>query len=166
MIFQEYGRELENLQESYEDKKSLLNEANENNVFLVDENAILKSELDILKSKPLNEDSKGNSLFAEVNDRYLNILYNLFKNGYIKINIIYMLLVAPWITFDYFRRVYLQDQINKMKPTFVAMAQEKAQLQNIVHHLKIENLRLLDKWSADIDEIDDDAAEIQSSLRY
>lgn len=53
-----------------------------------------------------------------------------------------------------------------MKPTFVAMAQEKAQLQNIVHHLKIENLRLLDKWSADIDEIDDDAAEIQSSLRY
>lgn len=78
MIFQQYGRELENLQESYEDKKSLLNEANENNVFLVDENAILKSELDILKSKPLNEDSKGNSLFAEVNDRYLNILYNFF----------------------------------------------------------------------------------------
>lgn len=35
----------------------------------------LKTEMDTLKSKPLNEKSQGNSLFAEVDDRYILHLF-------------------------------------------------------------------------------------------
>ncbi|XP_050512200.1 protein Spindly-like [Diabrotica virgifera virgifera] len=117
-----YETELEDLKECYACTKSDLQEANITIQFLNDEVCGLKSEIDSIKNQPLNQDSKGNSLFAEVDDR----------------------------------RVYLQDKIDKMKSSYIAKTQENAQLKNAAHQLRLENMRLLEKWKSDVEEKDED----------
>ncbi|XP_056633148.1 protein Spindly [Diorhabda sublineata] len=128
---EEYTNELENLKESLNCTRTDLHEANATNQFLNDEILCLKTELDNLKNQPLNKDSRGNSLFAEVDDR----------------------------------RVFLQDQVNKMKASYIAMVQEKAQLENTIHQLKLENMRQLEKWKSDIEEKDNDNHEVTVALK-
>lgn len=69
-MFKECKGELENIKESLSCKRDELMEANDLIQKLNDELFCLKSELESYKNKPLNTESKGNSLFAEVDDRY------------------------------------------------------------------------------------------------
>ncbi|CAH1155063.1 unnamed protein product [Phaedon cochleariae] len=81
----EYKEEISNLKESLDCKRDELAEKNILIQQLNDEVFCLKSELESHKSKPLDEKSKGNSLFAEVNDRrvYLQDTINKMKVEYI-----------------------------------------------------------------------------------
>nr|XP_023021562.1 protein Spindly [Leptinotarsa decemlineata] len=73
-----------NLKESLECKREELLEANNLIQKLNDDKICLQTELDSLKSQPLDEKSKGNSLFAEVDDRrvYLQETINKMKSDY------------------------------------------------------------------------------------
>lgn len=73
------GAEIENLKETLQTKREELAEANEMIVTLQDEIAVLRSEMETLQRKPLDTDSKGNSLFAEVDDRRVE-LQNTIKH--------------------------------------------------------------------------------------
>ncbi|XP_018579475.1 protein Spindly [Anoplophora glabripennis] len=83
--FTETKKESSNLKESLSCKREELMEANYLIQKLNDELFCLKSELESYKNKPLNTESKGNSLFAEVDDRrvYLQKTINTMKSEYI-----------------------------------------------------------------------------------
>ncbi|KAJ8985644.1 hypothetical protein NQ317_015140 [Molorchus minor] len=81
----EHREEVSNLKENLSCKREELFEANDLIQKLNNEMVYLKNELDLFKSKPLNEKSKGNSLFAEVDDRrvYLQKTINNMKTEYV-----------------------------------------------------------------------------------
>ncbi|XP_072393859.1 protein Spindly-like [Diabrotica undecimpunctata] len=80
-----YEAEIEDLKECYACAKNDLKEANITNQFLNDEVCGLKTEIDTIKNQPLKQDSKGNSLFAEVDDRrvYLQDKIDKMKASYV-----------------------------------------------------------------------------------
>ncbi|CAG9832658.1 unnamed protein product [Diabrotica balteata] len=80
-----YEAEIEDLKECYACAKNDLKEANITNQFLNDEVCGLKTEIDTIKNQPLNQGSKGNSLFAEVDDRrvYLQDKIDKMKASYV-----------------------------------------------------------------------------------
>lgn len=61
--------EVDNVQENLQCKREELFQANNVISSLQEEIVVLRNELDMLQKKPLDKDSKGNSLFAEVNDK-------------------------------------------------------------------------------------------------
>ncbi|KAJ8920539.1 hypothetical protein NQ315_005408 [Exocentrus adspersus] len=81
----ECKEELLSVKESLSCKRDELVEANDLVQKLNDELFCLKSELESYRSRPLNSSSKGNSLFAEVDDRrvYLQETINRMKTEYI-----------------------------------------------------------------------------------
>ncbi|XP_076263628.1 uncharacterized protein LOC143198350 [Rhynchophorus ferrugineus] len=83
---EQYKEELEQFKELYEDKRSEVLEYATLNEKLNEELLYAQKELEINKHKPLEENSKGNSLFAEVDDRrvYLQKTVNDMKSDYIR----------------------------------------------------------------------------------
>ncbi|KAF7271103.1 hypothetical protein GWI33_015987 [Rhynchophorus ferrugineus] len=83
---EQYKEELEQFKELYEDKRSEVLEYATLNEKLNEELLYAQRELEINKHKPLEENSKGNSLFAEVDDRrvYLQKTVNDMKSDYIR----------------------------------------------------------------------------------
>lgn len=61
--------DLQKLNENYECKKEELDEAKVLIETLQEDLMLTKSELEASKTKPLQDGSQGNSLFAEVDDR-------------------------------------------------------------------------------------------------
>lgn len=74
----------EQLKESYENKREELNATKTLLESLQEEFIMTKNELEILKNKPLDKCSKGNSLFAEVDDRRVELVdeIKLIKRKY------------------------------------------------------------------------------------
>lgn len=68
-LFQETKKEIDQLKENLVCKREELTDANDVIEKLNDEIICLKNELDTYKSQPENKFEKGNSLFAEVDDR-------------------------------------------------------------------------------------------------
>jgi chromosome segregation ATPase len=81
LVLQETSKRLEEELESYKEtlecKRKELEEANDLIQSLRDDYFCVQSELDTIKSKPLDDQSQGNSLFAEVNDRRLQLQQNM-----------------------------------------------------------------------------------------
>lgn len=65
--------EIESLKENLQTKREELAEANEMVSTLQGEMAVLRNQMETLQRKPLATDSKGNSLFAEVDDRRVEL---------------------------------------------------------------------------------------------
>lgn len=68
-FIQNLQEQLNMLNENYNCKKEELNEAKILIENLQEELVVLKNELDMVKCKPLQDGSQGNSLFAEVDDK-------------------------------------------------------------------------------------------------
>ncbi|XP_966464.2 protein Spindly [Tribolium castaneum] len=87
---QETVKELEALTAEYKEsldcKRQELAEANILLENLKDENLAIKSQLDMVTSKPLDDKSQGNSLFAEVDDRRVQLQQNMntMKSQYLE----------------------------------------------------------------------------------
>ncbi|XP_030765308.1 protein Spindly-like [Sitophilus oryzae] len=87
ILLEQHKEEISQLKESLEVKR---NEVAENTVLiekLNDDLFCVRKELETYRSKPLDEGSKGNSLFAEVDDRrvYLQKTVNNMKTDYVRI---------------------------------------------------------------------------------
>lgn len=68
-----------NLKESLQVKREEVTDANQLISTLQEEMAVIRNEMETLQQKPLNANSKGNSLFAEVDDRRVE-LQNIIKH--------------------------------------------------------------------------------------
>lgn len=73
------NKEIENLNENVSSKKEELQEANNLIQTLQDDLAVLRGQMESMQSKPLDQETKGNSLFAEVDDRWVMILVCFYR---------------------------------------------------------------------------------------
>lgn len=84
--------EIEDLKESITSKTSELDDVNSELCILREDLAMRRIQLESISSKPLNKESKGNSLFAEVDDRYkflfMLIIVKLTENLIINIGLL------------------------------------------------------------------------------
>lgn len=137
--------DLENITESYNSEKQLLKESNELIENLREEQVMVKQELDMLKSKPLDQGAKGNSLFAEVNDRWAPAN----SNGAFRLDSINS------------RRVQLVKQVDFLKVKYKEMKNEKAVYLKEIQALQQDNRNLVQKWKEEVVEakrLDDEIA--------
>lgn len=83
LILQEYELNLEEMKEFLSIKKAELETSNEQFKKVQEELMMTQIEINKINSVPLDKAQKGNSLFAEVEDKYVNndlLLFNVFIN--------------------------------------------------------------------------------------